>query len=200
MNKIEKDKEWLEEYTASSKREVEKLAKTYEVKMEFWGNLLQEFNSDEKVKVFNDGDGKLLIESISRKVLNNHSNFSQVIIAYRANESDLKEGFLEEYFSRGFYLKLEKENDNVEGYFLRIDGPFYIKKEMVENYYECEKQYFNECKLALENIEKSIVRVLPHLEKIEQYYEDMSNIFEENGANTFISTITMMEDFLRRHE
>lgn len=171
------------------KKRIEELIKIYEVRTNFWEKFLQEFNSGEKVKTFNNKEEVILIESIALEILDKYNGFSRTGIHYRDDESDSSKGF-----------SLNFENDNIKEYSFAINCPFSISKEIVRHYYECEKQYFNESKLALENIEKSIVGVLPHLKKLEQSYRDMSDILDENEVCSFLSPLSMIEDFLQRNE
>lgn len=188
MNESKKDEYWLEEYVESAKENIKKALRHYEVRMEFWKSLIQEFNFTEKVKTFNNSEEGRLIESISYNGLDDCSNFGEEIIAYR------------DKYEKGFVLRMEKENDNSKGYFLTADYPFSIEQEMVVDYYECEKQYYEECCLALENIEKCADKVFNHLKEIEQSYRGISDILEKDGVRAFLSPVSMIEDFLQKNE
>lgn len=69
--KIEKD-EWAKRYIADSEERIEKLIKIYEVRTNFWEKFLQEFNSSEKVKTFNNKEEVILIESIALEILDKY--------------------------------------------------------------------------------------------------------------------------------
>lgn len=188
MNKIEKD-EWAERYITDSKKRIEELIKIYEVRTNFWEKFLQEFNSDEKVKTFNNKEEIILIESIALEILDKYNGFSRTGINYRDDESD---------FSKGFSLNFE--NDNIKEYSFTINCPFSISKKTVEDYYKRDKGFLKKCKLAFENIEKSINEVLFPLIKMEHYREDILSILKKNKTDIFVATTSMIEDFLIRNE
>lgn len=188
MNKIGKD-EWAERYITDSKNRIEELIKIYEVRTNFWEKFLQEFNSNEKVKTFNNKEEIILIESIALEILDKYNGFSRTGINYRDDESD---------FSKGFSLNFE--NDNIKEYSFTINCPFSISKKTVKDYYERDEGYLKKCKLAFKNIEKSINEVLFPLIKIEHYREDISSILKKNGTDIFVATTSMIEDFLIRNE
>lgn len=188
MDESEKDECWLEEYIESTKEKIGKAIRYYEVRMEFWKSFIREFNFTEKVKTFNNSEEGRLIESISYNGLNDCSNFGEAVIAYSDEHR------------KGFVLKMEKENDNSKGYFLKADYPFSIEQKMVVDYYECEKQYFEECLMALENIEKSAHKVFNYLKEIKESYRNISDILEEDGMCAFLSPDSMIEEFLQRNE
>lgn len=117
MNKIEKD-EWAKRYIADSEERIEKLIKIYEVRTNFWEKFLQEFNSSEKVKTFNNKEEVILIESIALEILDKYNGFSRTGIHYRDDESDSLKGF-----------SLNFENDNIKEYSFTINYPFSISKK-----------------------------------------------------------------------
>lgn len=186
--KIEKD-EWAKRYIADSEERIEKLIKIYEVRTNFWEKFLQEFNSSEKVKTFNNKEEVILIESIALEILDKYNGFGRAGIHYRDDESDSLKGF-----------SLNFENDNIKEYSFTINCPFSISKKTVKDYYKRDEGYLKKCKLAFKNIEKSINEVLFPLIKIEHYREDISSILKKNGTDIFVATTSIIEDFLIRNE
>lgn len=189
-----KYKGWLEERCAIDKEAIKRYARNYKVRYEFWEILLHTYfqvdgEKESDTEVDFDKNDEPAFEDIARQCLNRNDDFGVADISYHSDNND----------GSGFYIKIENDSRG-RGVFTGFRFSFSLSKKQVIDYIECEKQHFNECKLAFDNFDKNIEEITASLDNIISEYQKIRNICENNKTpSSLFDTIFFIKDVLEQH-